>query len=224
MYAVWFGKGLYTKCQPWAGNSTHLRLWTVVLETVESLWSGKWHTQPLLRIKPTTHGLHVECSNHWATGMRHFPIHSLEHDNSINMSTLPSQYIVYESRYNRLTRYGLDVWVDHYDDVIMGAMASQITSLTIVYSIVYIGTDLRKHQSSASLAFVRGIHRGPVNSPHKGTITRKMFPFDDVIMHDKITVIECHVYWKQKHFPGTGYCVAGREPGDLYIIDRLQLW
>ena len=54
--------------------------------------------------------------------------------------------------------------------------------LTIVYSIVYSGTDQGKHQSSASLAFVRGIHRAPVNSPHKGPVTRKMFPFDDVIM------------------------------------------
>ena len=70
----------------------------------------------------------------------------------------------------------------HYDDVIMGQIASQITSLTIVYSIVYSSTDQRKHQSSVSLAFVRGIHRGPVNSPHKGPVTRKMFPFDDVIM------------------------------------------
>ena len=43
----------------------------------------------------------------------------------------------------------------------MGAIASQITSLTIVYSIVYSDADQRKHQSSASLAFVRGIHRGP---------------------------------------------------------------
>ena len=40
----------------------------------------------------------------------------------------------------------------------------------------------KKHQSSASMAFVRGIHRGPVNSPHKWPVTRKMFPFDDVIM------------------------------------------
>ena len=70
----------------------------------------------------------------------------------------------------------------HYGDVIMDAMASQITSLTIVYSIVYSDADERKHQSSASLAFVRGIHRGPVNSPHKCPVTRKMFPFDDVIM------------------------------------------
>ena len=64
----------------------------------------------------------------------------------------------------------------------MTVMASQITSLTIVYSIVYSGTDERKHQSSASLAFVRGIHRWPVNSPHKGPVTRKMIPFDYVIM------------------------------------------
>ena len=64
----------------------------------------------------------------------------------------------------------------------MGAIASQITSLTIVYSTVYSDADQRKHQSSASLAFVWGIHRGPVNSPHKWPVTRKMFPFDDVIM------------------------------------------
>ena len=64
----------------------------------------------------------------------------------------------------------------------MGAIASQITSLTIVYSTVYSDADQRKHQSSASLAFVRGIHRWPVNSPHKWLVTRKMFPFDDVIM------------------------------------------
>ena len=70
----------------------------------------------------------------------------------------------------------------HYNDVIMGAIASQITSLPIVYSIVYSDADQRKHQSSASLAFVWGIHRGPVNSPHKWPVMRKMFPFDDVIM------------------------------------------
>ena len=64
----------------------------------------------------------------------------------------------------------------------MGAIASQITSLTIVYSNVYSDADQRKHQSSASLAFVWGIHRGPVNSPHKWPATRKMSPFDDVIM------------------------------------------
>ena len=72
----------------------------------------------------------------------------------------------------------------HYNGVIMGAIASQITSLTIVYSIVYADADHRNHQSSASLAFVQGIRRGPVNSLHKWPVTRKMFPFDDVIMDD----------------------------------------
>ena len=64
----------------------------------------------------------------------------------------------------------------NYIDVIMITMASQIASPTVVYSIVYSGADKRKHQRSASLAFVRG------KSPHKGPETRKMFPFDDVIM------------------------------------------
>ena len=70
----------------------------------------------------------------------------------------------------------------HYDDVVMTILASQITRLTVVCSIVYSGVNQRKHQSSASLAFVREIHRGPVNFPHKWPVTRKMFPFDDVIM------------------------------------------
>ena len=73
-------------------------------------------------------------------------------------------------------------WCQHYNEVIMGMIASQITSLTMVFSAVYSGADKRKHQSSASLAFVRGIHRGPVNFPLKWPVTRKMFPFDDVIM------------------------------------------
>ena len=80
-------------------------------------------------------------------------------------------------------------WGDtHYSEVIMSTMASQITSLTIVYSTVYSGADQKKHQSSASLAFVRGIHRWPVNSRHKGPVTRKMFPFDDVIMGSRPSV------------------------------------
>ena len=53
----------------------------------------------------------------------------------------------------------------HYCDVIMGTIAFQITNLTIVYSAFYSDVYERKHQSSASLAFVQGIHRGPVNSP-----------------------------------------------------------
>ena len=71
----------------------------------------------------------------------------------------------------------------------MTTIASQITSLAVVYLTVYSDADHRKHQSSASLAFVQGIHRGPVNSPQKGPVTRKMFPFDDVIMYKRLLLI-----------------------------------
>ena len=93
-------------------------------------------------------------------------------------------------KYNAIKEYTLhynkhaygSCLVAHYSGVIMGAIASQITSLTILYSTMYSGADQRKHQSSASPAFVRGIHRRPVKSLHKRPITRKMVPFDDVIM------------------------------------------
>ena len=70
-----------------------------------------------------------------------------------------------------------------YGYITMDAIASQITSLAIVYSTVYSDADQRKNQGSASLAFVRGIHRGLVNIPHKWPVTRKMFRFDAFIMH-----------------------------------------
>ena len=79
--------------------------------------------------------------------------------------------------------------MSHYCDTIMGTAASQVTSLTFVYITVYSDADQSKHQISASLAFVWGIHQGPVNSPHKWPVMREMFPFDDVIM----------IKWK--HFP-----------------------
>ena len=61
----------------------------------------------------------------------------------------------------------------------MSATASQITG---IHSTVCSAAYQIRHQSSASLACMRGIHRWAVNSPHKGPVTRKMFPFDDVIM------------------------------------------
>ena len=69
----------------------------------------------------------------------------------------------------------------HYSDIIMSDVASQITCVSIAYS----DADQWKNQGTASLAFVREIDRWSVNSPHhahKGPVTRKMFPFDDVIM------------------------------------------
>ena len=77
---------------------------------------------------------------------------------------------------NRLNQYY------HYSDVIMGSMAFQIAGVSIFLNVCS-GADQRKHQSSASLLFVRGIHRWPVDSPRKGLVTRKLFPFDDVIMY-----------------------------------------
>ena len=70
----------------------------------------------------------------------------------------------------------------HYAGVIMSSMASQITSVSMVCPTVCSGADQRKHQSSAPLAFVGRIHRSPVNSHQKRPVTRKMCPFDDVIM------------------------------------------
>ena len=96
----------------------------------------------------------------------------------------------------------------HYNDVIMGAMASQITRLTIVYSTLYSGADQRKHQGSASLAFVRGIHRWPVNSPHKWPVMRKMSPFDDVIIICYICRCELNL---------------GVDPADITLGLRLRL-
>ena len=107
----------------------------------------------------------------------------------------------------------------HYSDVTMDLIASQITSLTIVYSSVYSSADQRKHQGSASLAFVRGIHRRPVNSPHKGPVTRKMFPFDDVIMM-KIFESRLRFHWSVlpkgpiNNIPALAQMMAWRQPGD----------
>ena len=92
--------------------------------------------------------------------------------------------------------------VSHYSDVIMSAIASQITGVAIVSSTVCSGADQRKHQSSTPLAFVREIHRWSVNSPHKGSVTRKMFPFYDVIMSLK----EEEAPTAMAHAVG-GYCV-----------------
>ena len=63
----------------------------------------------------------------------------------------------------------------YYTDVIMSAMASEITGVSVVYSTVCSGADQRKYQSSAPMTCVRGLHRWPVNLPHKGPVTRKCF-------------------------------------------------
>ena len=84
----------------------------------------------------------------------------------------------------------------------MTTIATQITSLTIVYSTIYSGADQSKHRSSASLAFVRG----PVNSPHKWPVTRKMFPFDDVFMfYVDVILIHAIYFILVKLIPGAPF-------------------
>ena len=96
---------------------------------------------------------------------------------------IPWKIHTYIFRFTSLAlRQSHDCPSSHYNNVIMGTIASQITSITTVYSTIYSDADRRKHQSSVSLAFVRGIHRRQLNSPHKWPVTRKMFPFDDVTM------------------------------------------
>ena len=74
--------------------------------------------------------------------------------------------------YHHMASFGHSELINiHYKDIII--------SLKIVYSTIYSGIDQRKHQSSASLVFVRGIHWWLVHFLHKGPVTRKMFPFDD---------------------------------------------
>ena len=75
----------------------------------------------------------------------------------------------------------------------MGTMASQVTSLTIVYS-TDSGTDQRKHESSVPMAFVRGIHW------YRGPVTPKMFPFDDVIMNIPEVEWDHYTMGQQKKF------------------------
>ena len=103
--------------------------------------------------------------------------------------------------------------VFHYSDVIMSGMASQITSVSVVCSTVYSGTD----QSSASLTFVRGIHRWPVDSPHKEPVTRKIFPFDDVIMI-------CPQWSSKQSGTGDQLCATTREECILGQHPSVRHW
>ena len=120
-----------------------------------------------------------------------FPLHSTDSLSNIYINIQCPSHSIYIQCFTYQQSLTEPVINSHYNDVTMGAMASQITSLTIVYSTVYSGADQRKHQSSASLAFVWGIHRWPVNSPHKGPITRKMFSSDDVNMRLHAVMIYC---------------------------------
>ena len=97
------------------------------------------------------------------------------------MNTITADILVIQCKEPQMSWYRLK-FGNHYGDIIMSAMTSQITDIWIVCLTTCSGADQRKHQSSMSLAFVRGIHQWPVDSPHKEPVTRKMFPYDDLFM------------------------------------------
>ena len=127
---------------------------------LNQLWSKYWRIYASLSLNELKHGW-VDPNTYKISRP-----HSSSHRASYGVSFVNSKIIS----------------IYHYSDIIMSAMSSQVTSLVIVYSSICSSTDKRKHQSYASLTFVRGIHWWAVNSPHKGPVTRKMFIFDDVIM------------------------------------------
>ena len=92
------------------------------------------------------------------------------------------EWILTQIYVTKMTSLGCNKRI-HYSDVIMSAMVSLIIGFSIVYWTVCLRADQRIHQSSVLLAFVRGIHRWPVNSLHKGPVKRKMVTFYDVIMY-----------------------------------------
>ena len=120
------------------------------------------------------------CSGCSVDGITKIGMFQNSGDQICTNDSVPNVGNMFNNMWHRINISQIIMW--RYNDVIMSAVASHINSLTIVYPSVYSGTDQRKHQSSASLAFVWGIHRCSVNSPHKLPITRKIFPFDDVTM------------------------------------------
>ena len=102
--------------------------------------------------------------------------------------------------------------MSYYSDVIMSMMASQITSLTIVYSTVYWCADRRIHQSSAS----------PVNSRHKWPTTCKMFPFDDVIMHITVHSWYIMVYFSSDNSRKTS--ILGPLRQGMGVFCEILIW
>ena len=125
-----------------------------------------------------SHGIFNQCRTHWCLVIGRENYAFLDHLLVFVFVifvyiVLIDLVLIWKTKQQPSRRNDNDIVIMHYNDVIIGAMASQIFSLTIVYSIVYSGAE--KNQSSASLTFVRGIHRWPVNSLHKWPVTRKWF-------------------------------------------------
>ena len=146
-----------------------------------SIW---WHhhadvSQSCLWFKSTVMLINISvlyCCSDWC------PL--ICHPHTRNISNACADGLVFSQELHLSNfHFSFPLGVRHYSDaIIMSTMPSQITGISIVYSTICSDVDQRKHQISTSLAFVRGIHRWPVNSPYKGPVTWKMSPFDDVIM------------------------------------------
>ena len=132
----------------------------------------------------------IVCIIEALSNVIHFmPLKQFTGHKYMNMVSFLKWPVPVKSRHpNTEFQHIVKLWIN-YSDLIMSVMASQITGISIDCSTVCSGADRRKLQSSASLDFVRGIHRSgihrwPVDSPHKGLVMRKMFPFDDIIMYN----------------------------------------
>ena len=112
----------------------------------------------------------------------------------------------------------------HYTDVIITTIASQITSFTLVYLIVYSGADKKKTSKLCVTSHCAGKSPGPVNSPHKWPVTRKMFPFDDYIMQLWTThhITEPCDFRLSLHYP-TPLSVSLQKPMQLLSTQILQI-
>ena len=129
-------------CQAWISNYLDSILWGVIDYPVPPIW---WHQA-------------ITCANVNLPSVRF----SDNHPRAIQRPRPSITNISLKKYFSKI------LFKFHYNDVIMSTMASQITSLTIVYLTVDSVADHRKHQSSRSLAFVWGIHWWPVNFSHKG--------------------------------------------------------
>ena len=95
----------------------------------------------------------------------------------------------------------------YYMDVIMSAMASQITSVSI-FSQLFVYVQIKENiKARRHWPLCEGIHRWPVDSPHKGPVTRKMFPFDDVIMLGWIHAITIYTWIMNIYLVDGDFCM-----------------
>ena len=154
-----------------------------------ALWRLKSPTSRLFTSKKTSNS----ASLAFVGWIHRWPVDS-PHKGPVTLKMFPFDDVIM-----RITEYAFTIYV------ITSAIASQITSVSIVYSTVCSDTVQRKHPSSAPLALVRRIHRWPVDSPRKGPVTRKMFPLDDVNSKYFMFLAVVYMYNNFAQFSPMGY-------------------